>query len=104
MKRLEDEFGRGERDLPAGDDPALPGGAGNGPGRRGPPPLSGYDSADDLYAAMAAARRANLARLAEAAAEGQSEASQPARRRKAVWPLLAATAAVVFCAARRRSK
>lgn len=43
--------------------------------KRREPPLTTFESADDLYAAMGAARRANLAMLAGEAQPGQAAAS-----------------------------
>lgn len=65
---------------------------------RGEPPLTAHRSADDLYAAMAAARRANLARL-DAQTRPAPPALDPAGRRRGPgaalgWGLLLSLAAL----------
>ncbi|MFC3080640.1 hypothetical protein ACFODL_21280 [Phenylobacterium terrae] len=108
MKMREDELGRAAlgwaRQHPE-DGRELAGPEAPPPKRKGAP-LSGYGSADELYAAMGAARRANLARLAEDEPLAANTEADPRPASKAArifgWSFLVGLAAVAAGSATRR--
>lgn len=110
MKMREDQFSRDALTWTAGGDPdsgrEAPMSPAPGATRR-EAPLSGYGSADELYAAMGAARRANLAKLDQTAVAPPAANVEPAVRprpsagRLLAWSLLAALAAAAAGGARR---
>jgi hypothetical protein len=99
MKMLED--GRAAQNWTSGGDP------GAGPEapapqaprpRRRDPPLTVYGGAQDLYDAMAAARRANLAKLADETSPAGALIAQDREGGARIlgWALLAAAASVAL--------
>lgn len=107
MKMREDELGRAalgwdRRHPEEGRELAAPEAS---PPKRKEAPLSGYGSADELYAAMGAARRANLARLAEEEPRAANTEADPIPASKAGrilgWSFVVGLAAVAAGGVRR---
>lgn len=101
MAMREEEAGRSVSRLPADDEfdlaPQAPASPAPRPKRLGSP-LTAYRSADDLYAALAAQRQANLEKLAEStapAADPGPAPPKPSGGRVLGWSLLAGLAAAV---------